>query len=184
ARATSAAAGTAWTGRSPAGGTSTPSRTSSVTRSAVATPVSRATGTPRSVMTTSSPSLARSIHDLSSARRALTGTSMPRPYRPGAPLCRVKIVRFRTGRARRPRRHRAGASELGERGARLLRRGARRLQEVDDRGAHEQDERLHLPVAGAEHVRVRGARDLEQHLARDGRVPARPDGLREHVDAR
>ncbi|GEA81470.1 hypothetical protein CUD01_19140 [Cellulomonas uda] len=44
-------------------------------------PVSRATGMPRSVITTSCPARAVSIHCLSSARNALTATSTAARYR-------------------------------------------------------------------------------------------------------
>ena len=55
---------------------STPSRVSRSSSGAVSTAISRATGVPRSVTTTSSPRRTRSIHSASSARNVLTATSM------------------------------------------------------------------------------------------------------------
>src|SRR5260221_3716869 len=61
----------------------TPSAVSRSSVAVVARPVSRATGTPRSVITTSSPLRARSSQELRCARRSVTVTSMPEVYTTG-----------------------------------------------------------------------------------------------------
>src|SRR5580693_417543 len=66
--------------------TSRPITPSAASRCKVAVadmPSSRATGTPRSVTTTSSPSRTRSSQSLRCARSSVTGTSIPKVYIPG-----------------------------------------------------------------------------------------------------
>src|SRR5450755_1214051 len=58
----------------------TPSAARRSSVAVVVRPSSRATGTPRSVITTSSPPRARSSHSLRCARRSVTATSMPQSY--------------------------------------------------------------------------------------------------------
>ena len=93
-------------------------------------PLSRATGIPRSVITTSSPVRAASIHCLSSARSALTETSTRRPYR-----------------TPRPAGVRAGDQISGSASRAACAARAGRLEQVDDERALQQDQALHLPVA-------------------------------------
>jgi hypothetical protein len=77
--------------------TSRPITPSAASRCKVAVadmPSSRATGTPRSVTTTSSPSRTRSSQSLRCARSSVTGTSIPEVYIPGFVLLYGRAPRY------------------------------------------------------------------------------------------